>query len=513
MEPNNNNTKNEKNKNNEDKIFDLNKEEMKKIDLKFKAKLKNNIEIKKQAKSHEINSKININNINKNINKINNPNNLNNQKEKNFIDDFEISDGIYDDINNINLEPMWKSDIIQKEIELDLLDIISISIPTKKAKKEYMKSLMSTMVYNGLAFKDKLNESTKKPIIIYDSLINHFNINSIKNMFVYMSYRNGLVNTKFLPGYKNDYTSDCGWGCMVRCCQMMLSRAFIKLKSKEFNSDGKKANYDSELKYFELEKIKEEAIFLFYDKFIEIQKIHINKEIFEIYKKILKKNEKNVNMVELIPPYSIYILTLLGNCPNVFSSDFKIIEVMLKINKAIFNEEISMLHFTSSVTKKKVIENLCEKIDENKLNTNIDYIKYNKEKYIFKKNGIIFISLRLGLQKIEKNYIDIIPKLFNNFHNNIGFVSGKKNRAFYFIGLKNKKLIFADPHFNQNIETDEDNFPSYNINELYLMPIKEMSSELTFGVVISSIKDLELFFNELTWFKQIHPDFIGFDEK
>ena len=40
-----------------------------------------------------------------------------------------------------------------------------------------------------------------------------------------------------------------------------------------------------------------------------------------------------------------------------------------------------------------------------------------------------------------------------------------------------------------------------------------MSSELTFGVVISSIKDLELFFNELSWFKQIHPDFIGFDEK
>ena len=45
------------------------------------------------------------------------------------------------------------------------------------------------------------------------------------------------------------------------------------------------------------------------------------------------------------------------------------------------------------------------------------------------------------------------------------------------------------------------------------MPIKEMSSELTFGVVISSIKDLELFFNELSWFKQIHPGFIGFDEK
>ena len=186
---------------------------------------------------------------------------------------------------------------------------------------------------------------------------------------------------------------------------------------------------------------------------------------------------------------------------------------MLKINKALFNEEISMLHFSTSVSKKTVIENLCEKNGENNLKTNIDYIMYNNEKYFFKKNGIIFITLRLGLQKLDKNNIDMIPKLFNNIHNNIGFVSGKKNRAYYFIGLKNKKLIFADPHFNQNIESDEDNFPTYNINELYLMPIKEMSSELTFGVVISSIKDLELFFNELSWFKQIHPGFIGFDEK
>ena len=509
MEPNINNDKNKNNKdkNNKDKNFDAWNEKMVKVEFKFNAKSKKESGPKK-SENQGLNSKINtnINNINPNINAINNPNN---PKGKNLLDDFEISDGIYDDLNNINLEPKWNNDIVLKEIELDLLNIISISTPTKKSKKEYMKSLMSTIVYNGVTFKDKLNESTNKSIIIYDSLMDKFNINSIKNMFIYMSYRNGLINTKFLPGYKNDYTSDCGWGCMVRCCQMMLSRAFIQLKSKKYKSTINK-ELDNELKYFEQVEIKKEIIFLFYDKFIDIQNIHINKEILEIYKKTLTKN---ANIIELIPPYSIYILTLLGNCPNVFTSDFNIIEAMLKINKTLFNEEISILHFTSCVTKKKVIENLCEKKSEDKLNIGNEFIMYNNEKYFYKKNGIIFISLRLGLQKIEKNYIDVIPKLFISIHNNIGFVSGKKNRAYYFIGLKDKKLIFADPHFNQDIENDEDNFPTYSINELYLMPIKEMSSELTFGIVISSIKDLELFFNELSWFKQIHPDFIGFDEK
>ena len=510
MEPNinNNKNKNNKDKNSKDKNSDSFNEKLKKIEIKFQEKYKKASAAKK-SDNQGLNSKININNINPNINTINNPNNQNNPKEKNLLNDFEISDEIYEDLKNINLKPKSNSDIVIKEIELDLLDIISISTPTKKAKKEYMKSFMSSIVYNGVKFKDKLNESTNKSIIIYDSLENNFSINKIKNMFIYMSYRNGLVNTKFLPGYKNDYTSDCGWGCMVRCCQMMLSRAFIKLKSNKFKITENKEIYDNELKDLEQVQIKKETIFLFYDKFIDIQNIHINKEILEIYKKALTKN---ASIIELIPPYSIYILTLLGNCPNVFSSDFKIIEAMLKINKTLFNEEISMLHFTSYVVKKTVIENLCEKSNED-INTSNNFIMYNNEKYFYKKNGIIFISLRLGLQKIEKHYIDIIPKLFNSIHNNIGFVSGKKNRAYYFIGFKDKKLIFADPHFNQNIENDEDNFPSYSINELYLMPIKEMSSELSFGVVISSINDLELFFNELSWFKQIHSGFIGFDEK
>ena len=234
MEPNQKANNTDKNKINENKnSFN---EKVIKLDLKFNMKFKNAQTLNK-LESHEVNSNININTIN-------NPNVLNmpkeKEKEKNLIDDFEISDGIYDDFNNLDLSPAWKSDIIKNEIEVDLLDIISISTPTKKAKKEYMKSFMSTLVYNGVTFKDKLNDSTNKTIILYDNIIKNFNINSMKNYFVYMSYRNGLINTKFLPGYKNDYTSDCGWGCMVRCCQMMLSRAFIKLKLNILNKSQKK---------------------------------------------------------------------------------------------------------------------------------------------------------------------------------------------------------------------------------------------------------------------------------
>ena len=448
-----------------------------------------------------VHKKYNKNNLNKKEiknNKINNKENKIEKKEKNIIDDFEISDIINEDFDDFNIEPKMENDINIKEEEIDLWDIIPISTPSKKAKKEYMKSIMSTIVYNGVMFKDKLSESSNKTIILYNSLIKNYNINIIKDYFVYMSYRNGLFNTKNLPGNKNNYTSDCGWGCMLRCCQMMLSNALIKLRINELKEKNKEIN---------IKQIKQEIIYLFYDKFISIENIHINKNLFEIYRNILKRK---VTAIEIIPPYSIYILTLLGKCPNIFTSDLNMIKTIIKINKILFNESITMIHFNGTVNKQTIFKNFCEKCESSFDN---DCLIYNKEKYKYKKNGIIFISLRLGLYKIESCFLEMIPKLFINLHNNIGFVSGKKKRAFYFIGLNDKKLIFADPHFNQNLETDENNFPSYSINELFLTSIKELSSELTFGVFISSKNDLEQFLKDLSWFKTINPDFIGFQDK
>ena len=96
-----------------------------------------------------------------------------------------------------------------------------------------MKNLVSKIVYNGLTFKDKLNDvSSKKLIIIYDKIESNYSpelLKKIQDSFIYMSYRSGLVNTSFLPGNKNKYWN-CECGCILRCSQMMLSRGFILKK-------------------------------------------------------------------------------------------------------------------------------------------------------------------------------------------------------------------------------------------------------------------------------------------
>ena len=140
--------------------------------------------------------------------------------------------------NDINIDldgPLSKSDANLSKMKINLWEVIAISNSIKKkTKNAIMKNLVSKIVYNGITFKDKLNDaSSKNLIIIYDKIESNFSpelLKKIQDSFIYMSYRTGLVNTSFLPGNKNKYTSDCGWGCMLRCSQMMLSRGFILKK-------------------------------------------------------------------------------------------------------------------------------------------------------------------------------------------------------------------------------------------------------------------------------------------
>ena len=202
----------------------------------------------------------------------------NNEKDK---DDDDMDTG------NVNLDgPLSKSDANCQRTKINLWEVIVISNTIKKnTKNAIMKSLVSNIVYNGITFKDKLNESSsKKSIIIYDKLEENFSpklLKKIQDSFIYMSYRTGLVKTTFLPDSKNNYTSDCGWGCMLRCSQMMLSRGFILKRI----SDIKKLNKNAEI---DIENIRRSTILLFYDKFLEPEKIGMNQQLSEIYLKLMQ---------------------------------------------------------------------------------------------------------------------------------------------------------------------------------------------------------------------------------
>ena len=411
--------------------------------------------------------------------------------------------------------------------------------------KSKITSIASTIYYNYFNSNLKFNyETISNPILLFDTCITQKNINLFRFgilSFLYMSYRSDFIN--LIETGSGNYTTDCGWGCMIRSCQMMLSKALIERKKFIFWEN------QNELKINDLNDIRKKILVFFLDNNVPIENIICNYDyefFFQQYSQLCLEDIKYNSLTEIIPPYSIQMICKVGKCAGKFTSDINMIKTFIKINNSIFNE-IEMIHFEcGSIIKNTIYEKLCceltcncnslDSIKENNENNenneknknsicdkcfdeillkneismeNIIIDQKNKKKYNFKKPGIIFISFRLGLNKIYDDYIEIIPKLFSNLHHNIGFVSGKENKAFYFIGFNDNKLLYVDPHLNQtSIKFDLTDILSYSVKDIYLMDIPEISSEITTGVLINSCEDLRLFFNDVKWFIHFYPFFL-----
>ena len=293
------------------------------------------------------------------------------------------------------------------------------------------------------------------------------------------------------------------------CCQMMLSRGLVKIRLKEYFKNSKNIIFDIQKNV--IIKIKQELLGLFFDGKLNYNQIRSNlylAHFFQLYQELADIKGVDTNIYEIIPPYSIHTLCYLGNFKGEYTSDVRIIKYFLNINNLLF-DSLNMVHFENGhVKKRELIENLL--LLDNKKFKFTNVYKFDGKEYIFEKPGLVFISFRLGLQNLDESYYNIITLIFSKIHNNIGFVSGKKNRAYYFIGSNGDgRLIFADPHFCQKVE-EKDNLLSYNIPELYLLNVKELSSELTIGVAIFDINDFKIFIEDLEYLHKNYPNFIRF---
>ena len=433
--------------------------------------------------------------------------------------------------------------IKSEEKKKELIRTSAVLIPKNNFSiKSSLTSLASTFYYNYFNKNKKFDDKNfNTPLILFDLIIPKEQIKFFYHYiltFFYMSYRSDFTNLN-LTGSGN-YTTDCGWGCMIRSCQMMLSKALIERKKYIYCENI------IDLEIENLNEIRKKVLVFFLDNNVPIQNLisHNDYQFFwKEYSKLCIEDKKYTGLSEVIAPYSIQTICKVAKCAGKYTSDINMIKAFKEINN-IFFDDLEIIHFEcGTIKKQEIFDILCSEIvcdcnnsnQINKLNKDdkknsvcqncfnemitkneiqIENILYKDDKkYIFKKAGIIFISFRLGLEKIHPDYIKVIPKLFTNLHHNIGFVSGKENKAFYFIGLSGDELLYVDPHLNQtSVKSDLSDIQSYSVKDIYLLNISEISSELTIGVLINSCEDLRIFFNDIKWFLFYYPDFIRFDD-
>jgi len=233
---------------------------------------------------------------------------------------------------------------------------------------------------------------------------------------VWCTYRKGFKSMG-----STGATSDSGWGCMLRSGQMMLAEALIRLNL------GKDWNYD------EQDVENQHA----YWKILE-QLVDRRSSRYSIHQIASMGVDEGKRVGAWFGPTTIsHVLRKLSK----FDEYNNIIIHVNTTQNTIYTEDIEKL------IAKSLDKDYKEKDSENVSKTEEDAEDSTKINW---KPLLLLIPGRIGLDCFNHDYEKHL-KLCLHYPDSIGFVGGKPNRAFYFIGSSDSSLIFLDPHTTQMI--------------------------------------------------------------
>ncbi|EMG48627.1 ATG4 Cysteine protease ATG4 [Candida maltosa Xu316] len=221
------------------------------------------------------------------------------------------------------------------------------------------------------------SETGPQPIQFFPSIV--FNRTTISSNFANLK---GLFD-------KDNFTSDAGWGCMIRTSQNLLANTLLKLLP------------DSE----------KEIIDLFQDT---------PESCFSIHNFIRVANES---------PLEVKPGQWFG--PNAASLSIK------RLCNGLEDSEIQGVKYP-----KVFISENCDLYD--------DEIKelLNEEG----RSVLLLLPIRLGIDKVNVYYYNSILQFLSSKFS-VGISGGKPSSSFYFLGFEESELLYFDPHLPQLVET------------------------------------------------------------
>lgn len=299
------------------------------------------------------------------------------------------------------------------------------------------------------------------------------------NEIIYFCYRKNFPPIYSNKTFKTSYTSDSGWGCMIRCSQMLISKALYEI-FKQQDLSTQKALYTSIIYFleypFQLENIP--------SVFIPV----LNNFLKQI---CLKDQTSPIYIKSMTPPFSIknlcYIGELFHKSAGEWFSDVNLANIynIINTNFKCF-DKISFLPFLTTIVKETII-NECFISNENDVIDKNDAIKLQDDSVMyFYKAGIVLVSVRLGIDKIAQEYYDNIKEMFD-CKQCIGIIGGKRGFAYYFVGYDSKYLYYLDPHVTKD-SLKKDRKPQqivkhYLEKDFHWMTLNDLQPAFTVGFV------------------------------
>uniref|UniRef100_A0A4W5R8K6 Cysteine protease n=1 Tax=Hucho hucho TaxID=62062 RepID=A0A4W5R8K6_9TELE len=284
----------------------------------------------------------------------------------------------------------------------------------------------TTLTYDTLRYGDFDDfPETSEPVWIlgkdFNALTEKDDILSDVTSRLWFTYRKN-----FPPIGGTGPTSDTGWGCMLRCGQMILGEALV------CRHLGRDCTVN------QINPCQEISPLSVYS--------HLKTNCVEYYPSCPRETVLNIIRLALGKLTVLNIIRLALRKLTVFDS-WSRLAVHVAMDNTVVTEEIKRLcmpwlDYGGAACAEPpgwmpkhngCLEGACALAEE--------------ETALWKPL-VLLIPLRLGLSDINKAYIETLKQCFQ-LPQSLGVIGGKPNSAHYFIGYVGEELIYLDPHTTQ----------------------------------------------------------------
>lgn len=272
----------------------------------------------------------------------------------------------------------------------------------------------------------------------------------------------------------NGYTTDCGWGCMLRSGQMMLAQALVcHFLSREWR----------------------------YDPDTQIHSTHEDTWHRKIIRWFGDSKSKN-------SPFSIHTLvnlsSLSGKKPGDWYGPGSVSHLLKEAVKQASQEIYDLEGITICVAQDSTVY-IQDILDECCLVPEESTAPWNRAKKSneFNKNSenpswkslVLLVPLRLGTDKLNSAYANNLTTLLSTEYC-IGFIGGRPKHSLYFVGYQDDKLIHLDPHYCQemvDVNQEKFDFQSFHCKNLRKMKVSKMDPCCCIGFYCKTRNDFDRF--------------------
>ncbi|XP_055373826.1 cysteine protease ATG4C [Condylostylus longicornis] len=304
---------------------------------------------------------------------------------------------------------------------------------------------------------------------------------------LWMTYRR-----EFQTMNGSDYTSDCGWGCMLRSGQMLLAQGLV------CHFLGRSWRWDPETQ-----------INTTYED-------HMHRKIIRWFGDSSSKNN----------PFSIHTLCSLGQemgkkpgdwyGPSSVShllrqavdqarqenADFDNLVLYVAKDCTIYIQDVLD---QCLVPDKHVYPNVPWQTSKNNFPAKNVASSSSNASQLHWKSLIILVPLRLGAEKLNAVYAHCL-KLLLSVEHCIGIIGGRPKHSLYFIGFQEDKMIHLDPHYCQEVvDVSQDNFPanSFHCKSPRKLKASKMDPSCCVGFYCQTKSDFDNFITSVQPY--LHP--------